>query len=268
MSQRTFTDILNVFKLDITLSNYCILDSSWRSDSFIDPHSRLYYIRNGEGWIRCNGKTVKLEKGHVYLIPSHTELSYGCTHLEKIFFHVIVRGFEKTDILSAFKDIYSLPFSEEEFCKLLSLTDSDDYIGIMKLKQFLYSTIIDFFDNYFPDKLIIKSYSETVKKIILYIQKHLSISLTTAEISENLFVSKTTVATSFKRETGFTVGAYIDNLIFTRISYLLANSRTSIKEIGRQFGFCDSHYLSRRFKKKFNVTPTEFRKMHNKKVSL
>ena len=63
MSQRTFTDILNVFKLDITLSNYCILDSSWRSDSFIDPHSRLYYIRNGEGWIRCNGKTVKLEKG-------------------------------------------------------------------------------------------------------------------------------------------------------------------------------------------------------------
>ena len=169
MPQRTSTDILNVLKLDIILSNYCILDESWQRNNFIDPHSRLYFIRKGNGWIRYNGKTVKLEAGHVYLIPSHLELSYGCTHLEKIFFHIIVRGFEKTDILSAFKDIYSLPFSEEDFCKLLSLTDSDDYIGIMKLKQFLYATVINFFDNYFPDNLIIKNYSETVKKIIIYI---------------------------------------------------------------------------------------------------
>ena len=254
-----------MFKLDIILSNYCILDESWHSDPFIDPHSRLYYVRGGEGWIRCNGKKIKLEGGHVYLIPSHTELSYGCTHLEKIFFHVIVRGFEKTDILSVFKDVYSLPFSEEEFCKLLSLTDSDDYIGIMKLKQFLYSTIIEFFDNYFPDKLIIKNYSETVKKIILYVQNHLSISLTTAEIAENLFISKSTVSTSFKKETGLTIGKYIDNLIFTKVSYLLANDRMSIREISQQFGFCDLHYLSRRFKKKFNITPTEFRKKHSKK---
>jgi len=264
MPQRTSTDILNVLKLDIILSNYCILDESWQRNNFIDPHSRLYFIRKGNGWIRYNGKTVKLEAGHVYLIPSHLELSYGCTHLEKIFFHIIVRGFEKTDILSAFKDIYSLPFSEEDFCKLLSLTDSDDYIGIMKLKQFLYATVINFFDNYFPDNLIIKNYSETVKKIIIYIQNNLSMSLTTEEIAKNLFLSKTTVATAFKKETGTTIGEYIDNLIFTKISYLLANDSISIREISQQFGFCDSHYLSRRFKKKFKVTPTEFRKMHSK----
>ena len=134
----------------------------------------------------------------------------------------------------------------------------------MKLKQFLYATVINFFDNYFPDNLIIKNYSETVKKIIIYIQNNLSMSLTTEEIAKNLFLSKTTVATAFKKETGTTIGEYIDNLIFTKISYLLANDSISIREISQQFGFCDSHYLSRRFKKKFKVTPTEFRKMHSK----
>ena len=152
MSQRTATDILNVLKLDIILSNYCILDESWQRDNFMDPHSRLYYIRKGSGWIHYNGKTVRLEGGRVYLIPSHIALSYGCTELEKVFFHVILRGFEKTDILSVFNDIYSLPFPEEDFQKLLALTDSSDYISITKLKHFLYSTIIDFFDEFFYEQ--------------------------------------------------------------------------------------------------------------------
>ncbi len=256
---------MNILKLDIILTNYRSLDKSWRRDNFTDPHSRLYFIRSGNGWISYNNKTVKLEAGKVYLVPSHLELSYGCTHLEKIFFHIIVRGFEKTDILSSFKDIYSLPFSEEDFHELLSLTESNDYIGVMKLKKFLYSTIIDFFDNYFADDLIVKNYSETVKKIMLYVQSNLSMSLTTAEIAKNLFLSKTTVATIFKKETGFTIGEYIDKLIFTKVSYLLVNDSISIREISQQFGFCDAHYLSRRFKEKYSISPLEFRKINQHK---
>lgn len=260
MIRKLETDMLNVLKLDIILSNYRILDESWQKDNIIDPHTRLYFIKKGNGWINYDGKTVNLEEGHVYLIPSHLEFSYGCTHLEKIFFHIIVRGFEKTDILSVFKDIYSLPFSEEDFQRLLTLSNANDYISTMKLKNLLYSTIINFLDNYPPGDLTIKNYSETVKKIIIYIQNNLSISLTTAEIAKHLFLSKTTVSTTFKKETGVTIGKYIDKLIFTKISYLLANDTMSIQEISRKFGFCDAHYLSRRFRAKYNQTPLEFRK--------
>lgn len=253
----------NSLKLEIQLNNYCVLDESWKQSSCRDPFSRLYFVRQGNGWVKYKNRKVPLEGGRVYLIPSYLDISYGCTELEKIFFHITVHGYEKTDLLSSFKDIYSLPFSEEDFSKLLSSMNSDNYIDMLNVKQILYVTVTDFFNNFYKGKIPVKNYSDTVKKTMNYIQKHLSISLTSSEIAQNLFLSQTKIRTAFKNETGMTIGDYIDDLIFSQISNLLINEKIPIAEISRRFGFCDAYYLSRRFKEKYNQTPSQFRKLNS-----
>lgn len=264
MARMYSTDSINSLQIKLFLCNYRILDKNWQSDNVSDPVSRLYYIKSGNGWVKYGDKKVFLEGGKVYLIPSGMEISYGCTKLEKIFFHITVCGFEKTDILSVFSDIYSLPFSESDFDLLLKITNSEDFRDKLRLKQILYSTVMDFFDNFFEGSMPVPEYSDTVKKTILYIQKNLSMSLTCKDIANALFLSPTTIRTMFKKETGMTIGSYIDDLIFSGISNLLANEKISVSEISRKFGFCDAYYLSRRFKEKYKQTPTEYRRTYSK----
>ena len=257
---RTETDILNLLKLNISTANHVILDSSWKNGLHCVSFSRLYYIRSGEGWIHYRNKTVSLKGGHIYLIPAHLEVSYGCIRLEKIYFHISLLGFEKTDILASLQEVFILPLPEAEYCNLLSLLNSSDYLDLLKIKQLLHQTVITFLDQYGTGKLPVRDYSENVKRTMHYIQNNPLVSLTSSQIAKALYLSESKMRTDFKKETGKTIGEYKNDLIFTQISSLLASNRISVGEISRRYGFCDPYHLSRRFKERFHQTPTEYRK--------
>lgn len=263
MSDRAETDILNMLNLNIEWASYRVLDSAWKCTSLAVPFSRLYFVRRGEGWIRHGSQTSLLRGGHVYLVPAHLEISYGCIALEKIYFHVSLLGFEKTDILSALHNVHELPFTEADFSELLKLLRSTDYLDLLKIKQFLFQTVISFLEQYCNSDLPVREYSENVKKTMLYIQKNLSVSLTSSKISKELFLSETKMRTDFKKETGKTIGEYKNDLIFSQVSILLTASKLSVAEISRKYGFCDPYHLSRRFKERFHQTPTEYRRAND-----
>ena len=257
---KTETEVLNLLKLNISTANHCILDASWKNDTHSVSFSRLYCVRSGEGWIRHGDKTIPLTGGAIYLIPAHLEVSYGCTRLEKIYFHISLLGFEKTDILATLKEVCVLPFPETDYCKLFSLLNTTDYLNLLKIKQILLQTVITFLDQCNAAPLPVRDYSDNVKKTMCYIQSNLRISLTSSQIAKALFLSETKMRMDFKKETGKTIGEYKNDLIFSQISSLLATESMSVGEISRRYGFCDPYHLSRRFKERFHQTPTEYRR--------
>lgn len=260
MIENMKNDELNMFEIEIGSSRHVFLDERWKCSNACDSFSRLYYIRSGKGFLKYNGKTVEMKGGNVYLIPANCEFSYGCESLEKLYFHISILTVEKYDLLSGVNRICELPFSKQEFSKLLDCYVSDNYFDFLTLKMIIYKTVIDCCKKYGFKKVLVKEYSETVERIMTYIQKNAKINLSVSKISKSLFISESKIRKIFKEETGVTVGRYVDDLIFLKAKRLLGQKEYSIRDISLKLGFCDQFYFSRRFKEKYGKTPSEYRK--------
>lgn len=244
------------------VDGYAELDSEWCGQNIKSPFSRLYYIKNGNAYITHKNTTIKMSSGNVYLIPAETVFSYkGCDKLlEKRFFHISIPTPEYVDLLSAFPGIYSLPIKSVHAENIFCEKQRDTYLYLLELKSIIYNTIVEFFLKYSFKKILINDYSSEVKKAIYYIQNNLNANLTLNDISDNSFISQSNLRKKFKEETGFTIGQYIDNLIFAKAKHLLLHSNISIKEISEALGFTEQFYFSRRFKEKNGITPSQYRK--------
>jgi len=246
-------------KIGIGQCDYIHLDKSWNRGANRDPFSRLYFIRDGHGVLQAGDKTIEMTGGNVYFVPADCEMSYSCTYLEKLYFHITITSVEKYDLLSDIKDIYALPFADVDFQELLDCFLSRDYLKLIKLRMLLEKTILDFAETYHFSAIPVKQYSDPVEKIINYIQSNARINLTVEKIAKDLFISESQTRNMFKKEMGIPIGKYIDDIVFIKARQLLFQ-KMSIGEISQQLGFCDQFYFSRRFKEKFKQTPVEFRK--------
>ena len=260
LREKIRTTTVNNINLEIYYGAHVFLDERWKNDGVCNNFSRLYYIKEGKGYLKCNGKLTELAGGNAYLVPAGCTTSYGCTSLEKIFFHFSISTTDKHDILDNLGHICEIPFEKDDFDIILKCSSSEDYTDFIKMKSILYKTISDCAKKYNFEGIFVKQYSEIVEKTINYIKRHISINLCVEEISKDLFVSDSKLRKTFKKETGKTIGKYIDDLVFFKAKQLLAKKHISIGEISQQLGFCDQFYFSRKFKERYNQTPSEFRK--------
>ena len=65
----------------------------------------------------------------------------------------------------------------------------------------------------------------------------------------------------FKAQTGFTVKEYLNRRRLDTAEQLLRNTKLSITEISSKSGFNNVTYFNRLFKKHFNFSPKNYRKV-------
>ena len=252
---------LSGLEIEIDNGDYAVLDNSWKNEKVSDPFSRLYYIKSGSGNVIFRNEKIKLEPGKVYLIPAECEFAYSCeNYVEKIFFHIYINTLEKYDLLSNVKKICQIPFEMSEFDELKKCLETNDYIELIKLRSIIYDTIYKMSEKYKFGSVPIKQYSEAVKKAMKYIHRNTKINLNTELISEKLFISQSKLRKDFKKETGVSIGKYIDDMVFLKAKRLLNKGYLSINEISQKLGFCDQFYFSRRFKERYGEPPSAYRK--------
>ncbi|MFA7637110.1 MAG: AraC family transcriptional regulator [Monoglobales bacterium] len=252
---------LSGFGIEIDYAAYAILDNTWRNKNVCDPFSRLYFIKDGSGTLVCEGRTIETKPGHIYLIPADCIFDYSTDEkIEKIFFHIYINTLERYDLLSNVKSICEIEFEANEFDELLNCIETDDYFKLFKLKLIIYKTLHRMLEKYNFNSVPIKQYSDGVKKAMEYIHRNTKISLSTEIVSEKLFISKSKLRKDFKNETGISIGKYIDDMVFFKAKRLLNKGYLSINEISQKLGFCDQFYFSRRFKERFGVPPSDYRK--------
>lgn len=247
-------------EIEIEDSGYALLDESWQCENECSPFSRLYYIKEGSGWLRHGDEITELVGGRVYLIPAEYEFSYGCVKLEKLYFHISVLTAEQYELLVGMNRICSEPFSLSEYAELYRCCFSGNYVDFLKLKTTIYETVANMVEKTEFSGSDIRRYSETVKKVMTYIQNNAKISLTANSVAAALFLSESRMRSIFRTETGVTVGRYIDDIVFTKAKKLLAKKQLPIEKITKELGFCDRFYFSRSFKKRTGKTPSQYRR--------
>jgi len=110
-----------------------------------------------------------------------------------------------------------------------------------------------------------KSYSTNVKKAFEYINSHIHKELSVDILSNALHINKTYLCTVFKKETGMTIGAYIEQHRVELACTLLSSTELSYTDIYQSLCFHSQSYFTKIFKKNTNMTPSEYRSKYYSK---
>ena len=97
-----------------------------------------------------------------------------------------------------------------------------------------------------------------------YLSEHFTERISVKDICDAIGYSKSSVLSSFKREFGVTVNAYLNNMRLERARKMLESETLTVNEIAIDCGFSDQSYFSKVFSAKYGITPTEFRKDEKK----
>ena len=256
---------LDIFDVDILTHCLVRVEDEWNYHNVVSSFSRLFYIEEGSSNILCNGKTVHLIPGNVYLVPAGTCACYCCASggfMKKLFFHISLLSADSHDLLTDLpKGVYQLTFEQARCEQIFRLYGTQDYRSLLELRLILYQTLLAFYSRFSFPVPEMKNYSAITKNVMQFIQNRLNINLTVGEIAESHFVSKGYLCKLFKKETGISVGRYIDELVFFRAKKLLLTEKEqTIRQIAESLGFHDQSYFSRRFKEKYGESPAQYRK--------
>lgn len=250
----------NRIQLSLIHFGHACLGTEWKGENSGIPCTQLYYIAKGSATVVCNEHLFTMEAGNWYLLPTGSHVKHWCDDfMEEFYFHFKLCNIDQADL---FQD-YPAP------CRLGSPKDMTDFfehcmnshsaVDGIRLRNVIFSVLLDFIDTcHIP--LNNKKPSPCATKALDYINEHLSIQLKIEEIVRHTYVSKSTLEVQFKEAFGTSVHNYINDAVMLEASKLLSMTNLSVLEISQTLGFCDQFYFSKRFKKRFNTTPREYKK--------
>ena len=82
------------------------------------------------------------------------------------------------------------------------------------------------------------------------------------EVAERLYTSRSKLCTTFKTQTGESLGAYIRRRRMERAKDLLADSSLTIAQVAERLGYPQQSAFTQAFKQYTNTTPTTWRSQH------
>lgn len=101
--------------------------------------------------------------------------------------------------------------------------------------------------------------SKYVAEAINFINEHYGdMDISVGVIAESLGISEGHLSHMFKKETDYTVMAYITRTRMSEAMKLLGDCRNKVYEVAERVGYRDIAYFSATFKKTVGVTPSEY----------
>lgn len=105
----------------------------------------------------------------------------------------------------------------------------------------------------------LENYSPLIRSVIMAIEHDLTKDLSLAALAEERNVSPAYLSARFKKETGTTLTAFVNDRRVEAAKQLLRNTALQIQTVAQHCGILDLHYFCRIFKAATGQTPTEYR---------
>jgi AraC-like DNA-binding protein/quercetin dioxygenase-like cupin family protein len=102
-------------------------------------------------------------------------------------------------------------------------------------------------------------YEDVIKQVLLFVQTHFSEPITVRDAASLIDYSDAHFMRVFRKETGVTFGEYLADYRLRYASYLLREQPDSIGAIASMCGFDNFSYFIRRFRRKYGMSPREYR---------
>lgn len=104
---------------------------------------------------------------------------------------------------------------------------------------------------------------DKIKIVLNYINEHYTEDISINTLSKLCDYSEYHFMRFFKKHTGLTCVQYINNYRLEKAAILLSSSTIPIMDISLEIGFENLSYFNKLFKRKYNLTPKQFRILNN-----
>lgn len=246
----------------------------------------IILVRKGTFEININLKNYIAKAGELILIRPRTlhalrQYNDEGTELKTIVFHIDMLKSHMNDACTV---KYLNPFWEERytapliltpqmngyeeilmsFNKIITIYSVKEKFFEMEMKSELFRLFYLFFKYTFEKKTndigIKEETIKNVKIVIEYIQENYMNAISIGELASIIHFSEQYFMRFFKKYTGMTCVDYINDYRLNKASYLLVTTDDSIMEISGKVGMNHVSYFNLMFKRKFGMTPKEYRK--------
>lgn len=106
-----------------------------------------------------------------------------------------------------------------------------------------------------------QSYSEPIRKVLRWIDEHLTVQASTEVLAEQASMSVTLFYKVFLQELGLSPAEYYLRQRLVKAKQLLRQSSLGVTEIALSLGFSSSQYFATAFKKHIGLTPSKYRSL-------
>lgn len=206
-------------------------------------------LRSGEWYLQK--PNLKQSATHESQCPSyyyiHFFLPRENQHCNEIFLNKLTRGKCDYKLYDTYFRKLSLPLGH-------SITETFE-------RQALFLNFLSFFLQTCGIEDL-KEKSKPIQNVIDYLKVNYANDINIDTIARKLHYSSGYLHKLFKKETGFSIPAYIKNLRLEKAVILLQNTNIAIAEIAEEIGFEDPSVFFRNFKNKYGLSPSAFRQTY------
>ncbi len=246
----------------------------------------LIYIKKGRGTITVDFTQYTVSAGTIALIipgqlHSIEQFEHESMEYENIIFHPGILVTKKTDTSNT--DILAPLLSGKLSVPLLYTPDFPHYKEIaacidandeisrtnppgyqLFIKSQLFMLFFILANKCLLKEHVKKDYKslEKMKLILKYVENHYMDKITIEDIADEVGLSQSHFMKYFKNTMGTSFIEYLNEYRLTMASRLLVSSDSSILDIAAEVGYENLSYFNRTFKKRFEMTPREYRKKY------
>ena len=245
----------------------------------------VIYIKKGKGEIQLETALFQAKQGDIFVVPPGTlhalhKLRGFSMEYENIIFEIDFLGLGVAD-LCAGEFLYPLAAGkllppirveeqEEEYIALKQCLTQMEKLCEFKEKGYELGVKASLFQMLF---LLIKKYPsvkevaspdrERLKSVLQMIEKNITENLTISKMAKYCGWSDSHFMRWFKKMTGLSLIAYVNERRLAMAAEALKNSDDKILSISQDAGFANLSNFNRQFRKHYGVTPKEYREMSN-----
>ncbi|NBD26317.1 helix-turn-helix domain-containing protein [Paenibacillus sp. T1] len=265
------TDLLHSLQIDLQIARKTQVTHEWQDYDFVPEYNKLYYILEGEGWLKSGETELTPAPGDLCLLPAFVNQSYATLKNRPPFLKYWCHFTSSIGPFDLFQWIgvpLSIPVADREdmsalFDILASSYGNASVIARLREKSILLEIISRYLEH--VPITILQHRSEDLKRIQFiqsYIDTHMESSLKVEDMAKAAHLHPNYFIAYFKKQFGVPPLKYISRRRADKAKILLSTTALSIKDIADQTGFKETNHFAKFFRKETGQSPTEYRLLH------
>lgn len=267
----------NIYPCSIPL-DFSGVPAHWHNDM------EIIYIKKGSGMISVDLKPYQVQAGDIVLIApgqlhSIEQAKDCCMEYENIIFQLNMLMASADDLCSEqfftplLHNRISLPsylsardpyYEKISDCldRIDKLSGYGDSLSMLGIKGQLFELFHLLFCHY-PDTVKPEHHSKSldhVKVILKHVETHYQEKLSIRDMAGLCGFSESHFMKFFKQHMGMSFTSYLNDYRLTMAARMLSASSDTVVVIAEETGFENLSYFNRQFKRKFGITPSQYRK--------
>lgn len=257
------------FQAEVSMAAFSIKKPGFQEEESPDFY-RLWFIREGEGWLDYNGRRYEGKPGHLFLLPPGGKQIYGSEEGKTVglywcHFHSTFGDMQMFDLLRLPVRVEPQQIDQVEslFMKMIDAYRSTAFTRKLRMRATLldimagYLELCDLSDETFQG---IESLDK-IDRVLEYIDLHLSENIGVNELARLAYLHPNYFISVFKNVVGCAPIQYVNLRRLEMAKQLLESTEESISKVAKRVGL-QNHYLSRLFKQHTGLSPSRYRQIY------